>query len=222
MELRPYKVLLFVMALCMAAPCSGVDRNSPQDDALPEGPYLEDLRGDYTDCRDEAQICRYLVSSEPGFCGLQDHQAYVKSACRQTCGLCQDLRASISHDTNLIWAQTSRSPIPGNARLMSIPGSPDQWMVTNKPNVNHIAAPHFTWGFRALAFHWQDQLLFWSEATNKKIQSLVLNGSLDTTTLFTGTSSEVYGMTVDWNSRNLYFTDALYNWIMMTSLAMPD
>lgn len=49
-------------------------------------------------------------------------------------------------------------------------------------------------------------------------QSLVLNGTTDSETLFAGTSSEVHGLAVDWLSRNLYFSDALYDWIILITI----
>lgn len=124
---------------------------------------------------------------------------------------------AIEHGTNLIWAQSPYVKVYTLSRLVSIQGDPKTWAASRKPQVTFISAPHYSWEFKALGFHWEDQTLFWSESTNKKIQCLVLNGSTDTLTLFSGTSTEVYGLTVDWLSRNLYFTDALYNWIVLTS-----
>ena len=34
----------------------------------------------------------------------------------------------------------------------------------------------------------------------------------------TGTSAEVNGVAVDWRSNNVYWTDGLYNWVMMAPL----
>lgn len=206
-----------MLVLSVLVTCDAVDTYS--DDYRPDEPVIGDPPPDIYGCRDEAMVCDFMVMHEPGFCTLEEHQAYVKTACRQTCGYCHILPYTITHETNLVWAQKPMA-LPfarSNARLMSIPGNPRQWMSLSKPTVKNIAAPHFSWGFQALGFHWEDQLLFWSEGTNKKIQSVILNGSLETTTLFTGSSAEVHGIAVDWLSRNLYFTDGLYNWIMMTS-----
>ena len=38
--------------------------------------------------------------------------------------------------------------------------------------------------------------------------------------MFTGTSPEVNGIVVDWLSNNVYWTDALYNWVAMAPLEM--
>ncbi|XP_046577867.1 low-density lipoprotein receptor-related protein 4-like [Haliotis rubra] len=124
---------------------------------------------------------------------------------------------SIRHGQNLIWAQVPslRNSV---SRLVGIEGDPDEWVVSGKVKIRHISAPHLGWEFSALAFDYTTQTLIWSEAMNKRIQSLVLNGSTDTSDVFTGTSPEVYGMAVDWQSGNLYWTDALYNWIIMAPL----
>lgn len=36
--------------------------------------------------------------------------------------------------------------------------------------------------------------------------------------VYTGTSSEVLGLVVDWVSSNVYWSDGIYNWIMMAPL----
>ena len=128
---------------------------------------------------------------------------------------------SVRHGTNLIWAQipTVRNTV---SRLVGIEGDPNDWVESGKVKVRHISAPHFGWEFKALAFQHATQTLLWSEAMNKRIQSLVLNGSTDTNDVFVGTSPEVYGMTVDWLSGNLYWTDVLYNWIIMAPIRSAD
>ncbi|XP_055868461.1 low-density lipoprotein receptor-related protein 4-like isoform X2 [Biomphalaria glabrata] len=131
---------------------------------------------------------------------------------------CLVLVNAIDHGTNLIWAQTPFAKLSSVSRLVSIQGDPNNWIVNKKPVVTYISAPQMTWEFKALGFLWTDHLVYWSESTHKKIQSLVLNGTTDSETLFAGTSSEVHGLAVDWLSRNLYFTDALYDWIILITI----
>ncbi|BFZ06046.1 hypothetical protein BsWGS_09085 [Bradybaena similaris] len=169
------------------------------------------------DCRDKEAMCKMLIQSMPNFCLMTQHSHYAAENCQWSCELCDVKPSSLNHGTNLIWAQTPQTKLYTVSRLVSIQGDPNTWVTNRKPQVTYISAPHYTWEFKALGFHWEDQTLFWSESMNKKIQSLVLNGSTDTRALFAGTSPEVYGIAVDWLSRNVYFTDALYNWIMMTS-----
>ncbi len=42
-----------------------------------------------------------------------------------------------------------------------------------------------------------------------------LNGTKDIKVMYYGTSSEANGIAYDWVTGNLYWTDALYNWIMV-------
>ena len=41
-------------------------------------------------------------------------------------------------------------------------------------------------------------------------------------TVYTGISTQVYGMAVDWLSASIYWTDALYNWITVARLVAHD
>ncbi|CAL1546616.1 unnamed protein product [Lymnaea stagnalis] len=169
------------------------------------------------DCRDLEMTCSILHATFDDFCSDPLHEDYVRDHCQKTCGFCIPKPEFFEHGSNLIWAQSPYVKVYTLSRLVSIQGDPVTWAASRKPQVTYISAPHYSWEFKALAFHWEDQTLFWSESTNKKIQCLVLNGSTDTLTLFSGTSTEVYGLAVDWLSRNIYFTDALYNWIVMAS-----
>lgn len=132
--------------------------------------------------------------------------------------LCQAV--AIRHERNLIWAQTPAMRLTVS-RLVGIEGDPSVWVSSKKPNVKHISAPHYRWEFQGLGFSYRRQLLVWSETMNKKIQSLMLNGSTETTDIFTGTSSKVMSLAVDWLSGNVYWGDALYNWIMVAPLRQP-
>jgi hypothetical protein len=85
------------------------------------------------------------------------------------------LLVSVQHGRNLIWAQTPALRLTVS-RLVGIEGEPDEWVPGKKPSVKHISAPHFGWEFKALGFSFRQQMLVWSEAMNKKIQALVLNG----------------------------------------------
>lgn len=67
----------------------------------------------------------------------------------------------------------------------------------------------------ALSHDYRKQMLFWSDRGNKKIQGLNLNGTTHAFTIFGGISSEVQGLAVDWLSESIYWTDSVYNWIIV-------
>ena len=85
------------------------------------------------------------------------------------------LICAVQHKRNLIWAQTPAMRL-SVSRLVGIEGDPKDWATSKKPSVKHISAPHFGWEFKALGFSFRKRMLVWSEAMNKKIQALVLNG----------------------------------------------
>ncbi|OWF40871.1 low-density lipoprotein receptor-related protein 4-like [Mizuhopecten yessoensis] len=128
---------------------------------------------------------------------------------------------AVRHGRNLIWAM---HPASGNgvSRIMAIEGDPEEWVPTANVTVRHISAPHTGWQFRGVAFHYDMEILFWTESSNKRIQGLTLNGSVSTRTVFTSTSNEVDGVVVDWISNNMYFADANYNWITLVALNSTD
>ncbi|XP_060590191.1 low-density lipoprotein receptor-related protein 4-like [Ruditapes philippinarum] len=128
---------------------------------------------------------------------------------------------AVRHARNLIWAQTPSLKI-GVSRIVGIEGDPTEWVPSGNVQVRHISAPHHGWQFKSLAFHYGAQTLYWSESTNKKIQALRLNGTTETETIFTGTSNMAEGIAVDWVSNNIYWTDSLYNWIVMAPLSAQE
>lgn len=128
---------------------------------------------------------------------------------------------AVRHARNLIWAQTPSLKI-GVSRIVGIEGNPTEWVPSGNVQVRHISAPHHGWQFKALAFNYATQTLFWTESTNKKIQALRLNGTTETETIFTGTSNMAEGLAVDWISNNIYWTDSLYNWIVMAPLESQE
>ncbi|XP_014768919.1 low-density lipoprotein receptor-related protein 5 [Octopus bimaculoides] len=124
---------------------------------------------------------------------------------------------AIRHGRNLIWA--GRPLNHDRASIVGIEGDPDKWVLDKKMTVRQISSPSRMWHFRSLAYSYSTKYLYWSESGLKRIQGLVLDGyKKETDNIFTGTSAEVDGLAVDWISGNLYWTDAIYNWIMMVPL----
>ena len=45
--------------------------------------------------------------------------------------------------------------------------------------------------------------------------TMTLTGDKEIKVIYYGTSSQVNGVAVDWVNKNIYWTDSLYNWIMI-------
>ena len=121
---------------------------------------------------------------------------------------------SVSHEKNLIWAQKDIN-FSGVARIVGVNGDPNNWVVNRTATTRYIRAPNNHWHFVALSFLYSQQTLYWSDRGNKKIQGLILGGSNVAFSVFGGISSQVEGLAVDWLTGNIYWTDALYNWIIV-------
>lgn len=126
----------------------------------------------------------------------------------------------MKHERNLIWAQTDED-ISGMSRIVAINGDPEQWVPNRTATTQYITAPNTRWRFVGLAFDYGRQTVFWSDTGNKKIQGLQLNGTSQPFVVFDGISNQVEGVAVDWLVGNIYWADALYNWIVMAP-AVPD
>ncbi|XP_070581303.1 low-density lipoprotein receptor-related protein 4-like [Ptychodera flava] len=67
----------------------------------------------------------------------------------------------------------------------------------------------------AIAVDYEDELAFWADPGYKKINKASFDtGSGDT--IYEGISANTEGITVDWVAKKLYWTDASYNWIMVS------
>ncbi|XP_025079316.1 low-density lipoprotein receptor-related protein 4-like isoform X1 [Pomacea canaliculata] len=170
-------------------------------------------------CRPARATLLSTTTASTGSCCVVDVTAMVQTSSMIQLAWILLLPAafSIRHESNLIWAQTPSLQLVVS-RLVGIEGDPSVWVTNRMPSVKQISAPHIGWEFKALGFDYRKQMLVWSEAMNKKIQGLYLNGSTETVDVYTGTSSEVLGLVVDWVSSNVYWSDGIYNWIMMAPL----
>lgn len=125
---------------------------------------------------------------------------------------------AVFNGSTLIW-----SDLPlgyGRARIVGIEGKPEEWVGAVGMNLRQVDLPSSNWHFRGLAFSYASNCIYWSESGYRKIQGLALDGTKKPKSiyLYHGTSTEVDGLAVDWISGNLYWTDAIYNWIMMVPL----
>ncbi|XP_061194926.1 low-density lipoprotein receptor-related protein 4-like [Saccostrea echinata] len=73
-------------------------------------------------------------------------------------------------------------------------------------------------GFMALAYDGDQRMLFYSENVTKSISKVQLKRGEYTTTIVKGIGV-VKGLAFDWMTKNLYWTDSKYQWIMV---ARPD
>ncbi|XP_077865972.1 low-density lipoprotein receptor-related protein 2-like [Saccoglossus kowalevskii] len=67
-----------------------------------------------------------------------------------------------------------------------------------------------------LSFDYQESILFWSDPGHKVIYKAQLKDD-ERSLVYTGTSSTVEGITVDWLTKHIYWTDAQYNWIKIAN-----
>jgi sugar lactone lactonase YvrE len=134
---------------------------------------------------------------------------------------------SITHDLTLIW---SEKHLTGSVRLRGIVGDPAKWIGSRTPIVTGQAQPsdslaQYTSARVALAYKYDTQNIYWSDRNFKEVVKTKLQARDDTpyvynathNRVYTGTSSEVDGLAVDWSSGSVYWTDALYNWITVAN-----
>nr|XP_006819692.1 PREDICTED: low-density lipoprotein receptor-related protein 4-like [Saccoglossus kowalevskii] len=70
---------------------------------------------------------------------------------------------------------------------------------------------------RSLDYDYEEETVFWTDAHTKTVYKTVMqSGNLMNIAVYSGTSSQAEGLAVDWISKKLYWTDALYNWIMVS------
>ncbi|KAK2147401.1 hypothetical protein LSH36_555g03023 [Paralvinella palmiformis] len=126
----------------------------------------------------------------------------------------------VRHGKNLFWVQNPANS-SGSSRIVSIFGDPDSWVVNRTATTSYIRAPNNRWRFTGLTFNFRKRTLYWSDTGNKKIQGLVLTNDDVPFTIFDGISNGVHSLALDWLTNNIYWTDSLYNWIVMAP-AVPD
>ncbi|XP_077986159.1 low-density lipoprotein receptor-related protein 2-like [Glandiceps talaboti] len=93
--------------------------------------------------------------------------------------------------------------------------------LVENPSISYKVLHQETYSYSeksAVVFDYQDKLTFWSDPGHKAIYSLSLDGDDNKARIvYTGTSSTVDGMTVDWLTNNIYWADAAYNWIKVSN-----
>ena len=122
----------------------------------------------------------------------------------------------VRHERQMIWTQSAGQVW----KMTSISGDPREWVLNQTAVTRYISPAHNHGTFTSLAFDFQRQTLYWSDTLSRKIVGLDRVNS--EWTVFSGTSGQVRGLAVDWIANNIYWTDGLYNWIMVASLQQPS
>nr|XP_006822973.1 PREDICTED: low-density lipoprotein receptor-related protein 4-like [Saccoglossus kowalevskii] len=69
----------------------------------------------------------------------------------------------------------------------------------------------------SLDYDYNDGLLFWTEFSTSGIyKAFHESGHYTVTPIYNGTTTVNIGLAVDWVSKNIYWTDSAYNWIMVS------
>ena len=130
----------------------------------------------------------------------------------------------------LMWTEKDLSD--GAVNIKGIPGDPEDWV---KEGFRQYMMSYFTdpysrrVSFRvALAFKYSDHTLYFSDRGFKDIFRIVLQTSptLPFTynqtlrIVYSGISTRVNGMAVDWASGSIYWTDSQYNWVTVAKASV--
>ncbi len=133
------------------------------------------------------------------------------------------LLLSVYHQKGLAWTQKK---LGGKASIVFVGGDPQDWQNHGFPDNASYTGPTnpISRSLRlALAFQYHSRDLFFSDAGYKEIFSVRLRQQGDQEDrpdmqfVYSGISTEVRGMAMDWVTGNLYWTDALFNWISVTA-----
>ncbi|XP_077986726.1 low-density lipoprotein receptor-related protein 5-like [Glandiceps talaboti] len=67
-----------------------------------------------------------------------------------------------------------------------------------------------------IGYDYKDNIVFWTDPARKRVYKVLLIEGGSVEEIYGGTSNNVEGLAVDWISNKLYWTDASYNWIMVS------
>lgn len=111
---------------------------------------------------------------------------------------------------SLLW--TDRNPTDGRSRLNSLAADPHTYLQTGSISTRFffdVTPARWT----ALANDRRNRSIFWADGLRKNIVHGSIGNHASGRVVFQGTSTQVEGIAVDWMAKNVYFTDAIYNWI---------
>ena len=119
-----------------------------------------------------------------------------------------------SDGPRLVW--TERYTSDQRARINSLPADPSSYANTGTIT-SHFYYQTADSQFVAIDSDYESRVAFWSEANNKTIFRGGLGEGSSGRAIFRGTSRSVEGLAVDWLTKNIYWTDSSYDWIMVSN-----
>ena len=134
-----------------------------------------------------------------------------------------NFRVAVDPYKALMW--TEKESFDGTVYIKGIQGDPETWVVTDQATVSYSYFSSFQdqrTSFRqALSFQYSSKRLFNSDRGFKNIYGITLQNAdsyeVAMSEIYSGTSTQVNGLAMDWASGSIYWTDALYNWITVAN-----
>ncbi|KAK2156704.1 hypothetical protein LSH36_207g06036 [Paralvinella palmiformis] len=135
-------------------------------------------------------------------------------------------------DQALIWTEKS---LDGVVRIRGLRGNPQHWIDHGIPDYVTYGTPstravQYKSVRTALGFRYSSRELLFSDVGYREIFKMPLAdayisehpANATVTPVYSGTSSRVRGVTVDWQAANVYWTDSSYNWITVAAIDRRD
>ncbi|XP_072180611.1 uncharacterized protein [Diadema setosum] len=127
--------------------------------------------------------------------------------------IAQDLEDAANDGPRLVWTEFNDDH--NRARITSLPADPESYDASSELRTLYYYQKTDT-RFIGLAGDYRNRSTFWSSTSDRGIFRGGLSAGVTGSVIFGGTSSSVDGMAVDWLSRNLYWVDSTYDWIMIS------
>ncbi|XP_022109029.1 low-density lipoprotein receptor-related protein 4-like [Acanthaster planci] len=127
----------------------------------------------------------------------------------------QSVRVDAPDAPVIVWLEQNLAD--SMAKLQTLPADPADYLSSGSIVTNTMLKYRpANWSALAVDYHNRD--FFWSDPKLKLVWHGEMSGdTLVAEPLYSGTSSAVAGLAVDWLARTVYWTDAAYNWIMVSN-----
>ncbi|XP_070538617.1 low-density lipoprotein receptor-related protein 6-like isoform X2 [Ptychodera flava] len=138
------------------------------------------------------------------------------------CGLCevktQNDNPGVITGPRLIWVDRNSFGI--SSRIVNKEGNGTTlWNQVDKSSVTMVSRllqEQVPSSKVAIDYDYDDHFIFWTDPGYKMVKKAMLAKKGNITGVFHGTSNYVEGIAVDWLNNKIYWTDAAYNWIMVS------